>query len=171
MHNVWHVKICRMTVSNLPSPVAIRAGTLLILIMTMEGVVGFDHVLNLNLGMMMMIGVSDVATLSFTAEPMDAIVWAGSSILLPCYVDASDTLSSAIVWYRNRQTKLPGPFSQNNNGSLTVTIPHAAINYWDYDGQYHCVVSNKLRSRDASLRGMCILNTILLFTILVCVMQ
>ena len=104
-----------------------------------------------------------VSMLSFTREPEDVIVWAGASVLLPCYVDELNISSVTFVWYRNGENKIPSSFSEDTNGSLTITIPQSAAIYEDYDGLYHCLVSNQhttLRSRDASLRGKNIHNTL-----------
>lgn len=95
-----------------------------------------------------------VLTLSFSTEPIDSIVAAGSSVTLPCAVDQASTVQHA--WYRNgKPLSLDDVFNMATDGSLKISVPSATTEYEKFDGLYHCIVSNvthRLRSKHASVR-------------------
>ena len=98
-----------------------------------------------------------VWTLSFTAEPEDGIVPAGSSVTLHCIVDQRDSASATYIWYRNGKSLSNDKVYTMVAGDLTISVPAGIKDYGKYDGTFHCLVSNKvgqLRSRDASVVGM-----------------
>lgn len=100
------------------------------------------------------------ASLSFTREPTDTIVVPGSYAVLHCGADRVDVLSLTYEWWRNGHMQLPGGASVDGNGSLTISVPQGTDleSIENYEGFYHCFVStglNRLRSKDASLRGKC----------------
>ena len=97
-----------------------------------------------------------VLTLSFSAEPIDTIVAAGSSVMLPCAADQQDSTVQH-AWYRNgNPVSLGDVFNLATDGSLKISVPEATTAYEQFDGLYHCIMSNvshQLRSKHASILG------------------